>query len=211
MHAATLQRFQSPVTALQPRPEGWQAAIEREASANPAVAVAVALASAPTASAAITGAGGCRGCGETLRSIGTDINANGVAVLLELAQRKTSWCRPCAAPMARPASSLPWCARCQLHRRARCLTLPQLARPIGRHVKTKMLPVPNGGRAIPDVRLSDHSPLWDAGYDAVMVTDTSFLRNPHYHRAVSDTIDTLDLPFLAVTEGLDAWLPLSRL
>jgi Zn-dependent M28 family amino/carboxypeptidase len=86
------------------------------------------------------------------------------------------------------------------------LTLPQLARPMGKHVKTKVLPVPNGGRALPDVRLSDHSPFWDAGYDAVMVTDTSFLRNPHYH-LMSDTIDTLDLPFLvAVTEGLDAAL-----
>jgi Zn-dependent M28 family amino/carboxypeptidase len=89
---------------------------------------------------------------------------------------------------------------------AAALTLPQLAGPMGRHVKTKVLPVPNGGRALPDVRLSDHSPFWDAGYDAVMVTDTSFLRNPHDHR-MSDTIDTLDLPFLtAVTEGLDAAL-----
>ena len=86
------------------------------------------------------------------------------------------------------------------------LTLPQLARPMGRYVKTKVLPVPNGGRAIPDVRLSDHSPFWDAGYDAVMVTDTSFMRNPNYHR-MSDTIDTLDLPFLAaVIDGLDAAL-----
>jgi Zn-dependent M28 family amino/carboxypeptidase len=86
------------------------------------------------------------------------------------------------------------------------LTLPKLARPMGKHVITKVLPVPNGGRAIPDVRLSDHSPFWDAGYDAVMVTDTSFMRNPHYHQ-MSDTIDTLDLPFLAaVTEGLDAAL-----
>jgi hypothetical protein len=86
------------------------------------------------------------------------------------------------------------------------LTLPQLARPMGRHVTTKVLPVPNGGRALPDVRLSDHSPFWDAGYDAVMVTDTSFMRNPNYH-CMSDTIDSLDLPFLAaVTEGLDAAL-----
>ncbi|MGB5134196.1 MAG: hypothetical protein WBN89_03375 [Prochlorococcaceae cyanobacterium] len=83
------------------------------------------------------------------------------------------------------------------------LTLPKLARPMGRHVKTKVLPVTNSGRALPDVRLSDHSPFWDAGYDAVMVTDTSFLRNPHYQR-MSDTIDTLNLPFLAaVTQGLD--------
>jgi Zn-dependent M28 family amino/carboxypeptidase len=82
--------------------------------------------------------------------------------------------------------------------------LPGLARRMGQHVPTKVLPVPDKGRSLPDVRLSDHSPFWDAGYDAVMVTDTSFMRNPHYHR-MSDTIDTLDLPFLAaVTDGLEA-------
>ena len=81
--------------------------------------------------------------------------------------------------------------------------LPGLGRSLGRHVKTRLLPVPMGGRWIPEVRLSDHSPFWDAGYDALMVTDTSFMRNPHYHR-MSDTVETLDRPFLAaVTEGLD--------
>ncbi|MEX1322981.1 MAG: M28 family peptidase [Synechococcaceae cyanobacterium] len=65
------------------------------------------------------------------------------------------------------------------------------------------LPAMGTGRLLPDVRLSDHSPFWDAGYDAVMVTDTSFMRNPNYH-CMSDT---LDLPFLAaVIEGLDAAL-----
>ena len=73
---------------------------------------------------------------------------------------------------------------------------------MGRHVPTKVLPVPNGGRAIPDVRLSDHSPFWDQGYDALMVTDTSFMRNPHYHQ-MSDTVETLDLPFFCgVVDGL---------
>ncbi len=84
--------------------------------------------------------------------------------------------------------------------------LPGLARRVGRHVKTKVLPVPRGGRSLPDTRRSDHSPFWDQGYNALMVTDTSFLRNPHYHRA-SDTVQTLDLPFLtAVCEGLNAGL-----
>jgi Zn-dependent M28 family amino/carboxypeptidase len=83
------------------------------------------------------------------------------------------------------------------------LLLPGLAGAMGRHVPTKVLPVPNGGRAIPDVRLSDHSPFWDAGYNALMVTDTSFMRNPHYHK-MSDTVETLDLPFFCgVVEGLD--------
>lgn len=51
------------------------------------------------------------------------------------------------------------------------------------------------GYLLPIVRLSDHASFWDAGFPAVMITDTAFLRNPHYHRA-SDTLDTLDLPFL---------------
>ncbi len=85
--------------------------------------------------------------------------------------------------------------------------LPGLSRAMGAHVKTKVLPVLFQGRQLPDVRLSDHSPFWDAGYNAVMVTDTSFMRNPHYHQS-SDTIDTLDLPFLeAVIDGLEAAIP----
>jgi len=51
------------------------------------------------------------------------------------------------------------------------------------------------GYLLPIVRLSDHAPFWDAGFPAVMITDTSFLRNPHYHLP-SDTLETLDLPFL---------------
>lgn len=83
------------------------------------------------------------------------------------------------------------------------LMLPGLCRSMGRHVKTKVLPVPRKGKDIPEVRLSDHSPFWDQGYRALMVTDTSFMRNPHYHQ-MSDTVETLDLPFFCrVIEGLD--------
>jgi Zn-dependent M28 family amino/carboxypeptidase len=39
--------------------------------------------------------------------------------------------------------------------------------------------------------LSDHRNYWRYGYNAVMINDTSFLRNPHYHLK-SDTIDKLD-------------------
>lgn len=45
--------------------------------------------------------------------------------------------------------------------------------------------------AISEIRLSDNSSFWDQGYPALMLTDTSFLRNPHYHRS-TDTPDTLD-------------------
>jgi len=38
----------------------------------------------------------------------------------------------------------------------------------------------------------------------MMITDTAFLRNPHYHKS-SDRLDTLDLEFLArVCSGLAA-------
>jgi Zn-dependent M28 family amino/carboxypeptidase len=64
------------------------------------------------------------------------------------------------------------------------------------------LVVPGTGEALGVVRLSDHSSFWDAGYPALMITDTSFFRNPHYHQP-TDTIETLDMPFFVlVTRGL---------
>ena len=42
-----------------------------------------------------------------------------------------------------------------------------------------------------EIRLSDNSSFWDQGYPALMLTDTSFLRNPHYHKP-TDTPETLD-------------------
>jgi Zn-dependent M28 family amino/carboxypeptidase len=44
---------------------------------------------------------------------------------------------------------------------------------------------------INEIRMSDNSPFWDQGYPALMLTDTSFLRNPNYHLA-TDTPETLD-------------------
>ncbi len=52
------------------------------------------------------------------------------------------------------------------------------------------------GYLFPIVRLSDHASFWDVGMPAIMITDTAFLRNPHYHLP-SDTLETLDLSFLA--------------
>ncbi len=51
-------------------------------------------------------------------------------------------------------------------------------------------------RAFADLNRSDHAPFWRAGIPAVMWTDTSEFRNPHYHRE-SDTPDTLDYDFMA--------------
>lgn len=64
------------------------------------------------------------------------------------------------------------------------------------------------GAALPpvlkDIYRSDHAHYWFAGYPAVMVTDTSNMRNPHYHKA-SDTPDTLDYVRMAgVVDALGA-------
>ncbi len=56
--------------------------------------------------------------------------------------------------------------------------------------------VPGNGEALPDSRRSDNAPFWDAGYPAIMVTDTANLRNPHYHKP-TDVLDTLNLDFAA--------------
>jgi len=58
------------------------------------------------------------------------------------------------------------------------------------------LTVPLGGWLLPSVRLSDHASFWDQGYKAVMITDTAFYRNPHYHLP-SDTMEKLDYTFMA--------------
>jgi Zn-dependent M28 family amino/carboxypeptidase len=71
-----------------------------------------------------------------------------------------------------------------------------------RGLPVETLAVPGNGGLIPAVRLSDHAPFWDAGYPALMVTDTSFFRNPNYHGS-TDTLETLDVDFMAkVCEGV---------
>lgn len=68
------------------------------------------------------------------------------------------------------------------------------------------LVVPGNGELLRDTRRSDHAPFWDAGYPAIMLTDTTNFRNPNYHEA-SDTFDTLNLCFACrVCEASAAFL-----
>jgi len=57
------------------------------------------------------------------------------------------------------------------------------------------LAVPFKGWVLPYSRMSDNARYWDEGIPSLMITDTAFLRNPHYHRA-SDTPDTLDFGYI---------------
>jgi hypothetical protein len=55
---------------------------------------------------------------------------------------------------------------------------------------------------LPGVGWSDHWAFWQAGYPAVMITDTAIFRSPHYHMA-DDTPDKLDYDrFARVVDGL---------
>ena len=56
------------------------------------------------------------------------------------------------------------------------------------------LVVPGNGEVLRDTRRSDHAPFWDAGFKAIMLTDTRNFRNPHYHQP-TDTLSTLNLDF----------------
>lgn len=54
-----------------------------------------------------------------------------------------------------------------------------------------------------DLRRSDHAAFWDAGYAALLVTDTAEFRNPHYHCSGGpDEIADLDRDFaVAITRA----------
>jgi hypothetical protein len=66
---------------------------------------------------------------------------------------------------------------------------------------------PSEGAALPSfiqgIGWSDHWSFWQAGYPAIMVTDTAIFRYPHYHDP-SDTPDKLDYDRLArVVAGIE--------
>ena len=55
---------------------------------------------------------------------------------------------------------------------------------------------------VPGVDYSDHRNFWKQGYPSVMFTDTSFYRNPNYHKA-TDTPETLNYEYMTgLIEGL---------
>jgi len=61
-------------------------------------------------------------------------------------------------------------------------------------------------RFVPGIDFSDQLNFWKEGIPAVMITDTAFYRNPHYHLS-SDLPQTLDYEKMAeVTKGLLLYL-----
>jgi hypothetical protein len=56
---------------------------------------------------------------------------------------------------------------------------------------------------LPGIDFSDHLNYWHFGYPALLLTDTAFYRNAHYHQG-TDTLGRLSLPRLAL--AVDALL-----
>jgi len=74
--------------------------------------------------------------------------------------------------------------------------------------KASVLPVErfSGPTWTPSLDWSDHRSYWPHGWPAVMVTDTSYLRNANYHQA-TDTAGTLDYDRMAmVVQGVAAFV-----
>lgn len=59
-----------------------------------------------------------------------------------------------------------------------------------------------GPKKLQGIDFSDHRNYWAFGYDALMITNTAFYRNPNYHE-ISDKLETLDVEKMCrVIDGL---------
>ena len=66
-------------------------------------------------------------------------------------------------------------------------------------IRTKKFTAPP---ILPGIDFSDHLNYWKFGFSALMLTDTSFLRNKNYHEP-TDTMETLDINSMAkVIDGV---------
>ena len=55
---------------------------------------------------------------------------------------------------------------------------------------------------IGDLRRSDHDAFWQAGYPAIMLSDTAEMRKPGYHcLGAQDSLDTIDFAFARNVAG----------
>ncbi|MDR1682377.1 MAG: M28 family peptidase [Candidatus Symbiothrix sp.] len=69
-------------------------------------------------------------------------------------------------------------------------------------IETESFKIPSKIRSTAGIDFSDHLNYWNLGYDALMVTNTSFYRNKNYHQK-TDTMETLDIPRMAkVIDGI---------
>jgi len=139
---------------------------------------------------------GCRARGERiigmlcLEMVGYFVSAKGSQRVPDAIPRFLRWAFPRRGNFLAAVGNMPSCRLCWRFRRGfrRATRFPLFS---------ICLP-----EIVHDIRRSDNSSFWDQGHPALMLTDTSYLRNPHYHLA-SDTPETLDYQSMAsVTIGV---------
>lgn len=64
-------------------------------------------------------------------------------------------------------------------------------------LKVITLDVPGNGQLVPDLRRSDHTPFWEAGNQALMLTDGANFRNECYHTPGDTLNEKLNFTFLS--------------
>jgi hypothetical protein len=64
-------------------------------------------------------------------------------------------------------------------------------------LKVITLDVPGNGQLAPDLRRSDHTPFWEAGIQALMLTDGANFRNECYHTPGDTLSEKLNFTFLS--------------
>ncbi|MBK8554964.1 MAG: M28 family peptidase [Lewinellaceae bacterium] len=64
-------------------------------------------------------------------------------------------------------------------------------------LKVITLKAPGNSQSVPDLRRSDHAPFWDAGYQALMLTDGADFRNLCYHTPNDTFGNKLNMTFMS--------------
>ncbi|MDX1911015.1 MAG: M28 family peptidase [Saprospiraceae bacterium] len=64
-------------------------------------------------------------------------------------------------------------------------------------LKVITLDVPGNGQIAPDLRRSDHAPFWEAGKQALMLTDGANFRNECYHTPADTLDEKLNFTFMS--------------
>ena len=65
------------------------------------------------------------------------------------------------------------------------------------NLRVVSLKAPGNSEVAPDLRRSDHTPFWQAGISALMITDGANFRNACYHTAKDTAEDKLTFSFMA--------------
>jgi len=65
------------------------------------------------------------------------------------------------------------------------------------NLRVASLKAPGNSEVAPDLRRSDHTPFWQAGISALMITDGANFRNACYHTAKDSAEDKLTFSFMA--------------